>query len=250
MEDYFSMYPPFFRKDPQSSESGEESPCGSAEKRELRKWEAALRKREKQNAAMAAELERCREELEERAGMLERHQKELEARDAQLDKKERTLSKLKRAAEAAARQYSEERKVWSQWKSRAVQPVLEGHVQQLREDFRLVRSDLGGAQESVVRLMHQVQDIQNAGIEELCWLHREAAGDPSDEAQRFAARLAVILRESFGAEPVEPVPGDRYDSETCERESGTGDVITACLCRGWRWNGGIVRAYVAADETL
>ena len=116
----------------------------------------------------------------------------------------------------------------------------------LREDFRKVRNELSTSQNALIRLMDQVQKIQDQGIEEICCLHREAAVIPTEESQRFAARLAVILRESFGAEPIEPSPGDRFDSTRFESSNGPGTIVTACIHRGWHWKGGgIFRAIVA-----
>lgn len=156
---------------------------------------------------------------------LRKQEQKLEARKAELERREQI------AADAAARS------------------SLDGYVLDLRQDFMVVRAGLSTAQEHLVNLMQQIQNVQNTGIRELCWLHRAAAADAEDGARRFAVSLEEILRESFGAEPIEPAPGDSYDSSICERGSGTGRRIVSCKHRGWRWKGGVFRAIVETADT-
>lgn len=133
----------------------------------------------------------------------------------------------------------------TQQESRLVQQAILQGIQETRDDFFLVRQDLAAAQEALVHLSRLTNQVQRLGIEDLCWLHRKLSGYHSYDMRSAAADLAQILQNDFGAEPVIPVPGNPYSSETCERaENCTGDVVTACLNQGWRWQGGILRAYV------
>lgn len=130
------------------------------------------------------------------------------------------------------------------------QAILQG-IQGTRDEFLLVRQDLAAAQEALVHLSRLTNQVQRLGIEELCWFHRKLSGYNSYDMRSAAEDLAQILQNNFGAEPVIPVPGSPYSSETCERaENCTGDVVKACLNQGWRWQGGILRAYVVTGPRV
>ena len=222
--------------------------------RSLRKWEDNLRKREAVHAKKAKELENhrlqqeaCYQELAACSKEMDVRQAELELRQNQLDKREASVALQLDCLEKSITRYCHERALWQQQKPHSGYPPLDDHVDRLGQTFRTVRNDFGAVQNNLVRLMDQVQLVQNQGIEELCWLHRDAAVIPTEESQRFAARLCVILRECFGAEPIEPVPGDCFDSTICESESSSGRTVTACIHRGWKWNGGVFRAKVSLE---
>lgn len=242
-----------FRRDPLPAEEPPDKATHTVQDlRRLRKWEENLRKREAVHAKQIREIQKhrqqqeaCYQELKAFRQKMDSRQAELNLRQQQLENREKALTQQRDALEDAIARYCHERALWQQLPSHPVLPVLDGHVNQLRQDFRAVRNDLSTTQNALVRLMDQVQKIQNQGIEEICCLHRDAAALPTEESQRYAARLAVILRESFGAEPIEPVPGDRFDSTRFECGSGSGSTVTACIHRGWVWNGGIFRAIVA-----
>lgn len=218
----------------------------------LRKWEENLHKRESACAQKTKEIEKhrqqqeaCYQELKSFSQQMDVRQAELDLYQKQLDSREEALTLQRNSLETAITRYCHERALWQQLNFQPVHPALDGHVDQLRQDFRAVRNDLSEAQNALVGLMDHVQRIQNQGIEEICWLHQDAVAVPTEESQRFAARLSVILRESFGAEPIDPTPGSQFDSSLYECGSGSGSTVTACIHSGWQWNGGIFRAVVA-----
>lgn len=167
-------------------------------------------------------------------------------REQALRKWERSLRKREQKLEAQMEELRSREQVVA---DAAARSSLDGYVLDLRQDFMVVRAGLSTAQEHLVTLMQQVQNVQNTGIRELCWLHRSAAASSEEGAARFAAGLEAVLRESFGAEPIEPKSGDEYDSTICERGSGNGSWIASCMHRGWRWKGGVFRAIVATKDT-
>lgn len=238
------LIPAFFQEKP-VHEVPEETADFPQQERHLRKWEENLRRRETAWARKNREIEKHRQQQEVCYRQLKDFSQQMDLRQAELDRREEALSLQKESLERAIARYCQERSLWQQQRPDSGYPELDNQMDQLRQDFRSVRNDLGAAQNTLVRLIDQVQQIQNQGIEEICWLHRDAAAIPTEEGQRFAARLCVILRESFGAEPIEPSPGDPFDSTVCECGSGSGRTVTVCLHRGWVWNGGIFRAIVA-----
>lgn len=217
--------------------------CIIEKSRQLRKWEQNLHKRELSLRKKTAEQERNRKDQR-------LNYQKTRFYSNILDAKKNELKKQHLASDAAVQRFYRERELWQKEYNSCMQEELENQISQLHGDFTMIRGSLDATQQKLVHLMELIQSVQDTGIEELCWLYRDIAATNEEASQHLAARLAVILREFFSAVPIEPGPGEIFDSRLCERQTGTGNIITACLHRGWKWVGGTVRAIVAVKNEL
>lgn len=185
--------------------------------------------------------------LQQRETALNRWAQELAEEKERLSERERLLI----ARSDAAQRYALERAEWEKLASRsgeqAGETELAQTLRQTGDDFRAVKKLMSGLQTQLQELA-RISGQQNGGaVRELCWLYRELMGNGDAHSQRAAARLAAILRQELGAEPIDPEPGSVYNSELHERLGGCGDRIRFCSHVGWRWDGELIRAVVVTE---
>lgn len=212
--------------------------------------EAVFRSREAALAEQDRRLAAAREELRVR----EEAVSAVQVREADLERREAELQRRSGALGEASARYERERALWEQFRASAgaaAQPPVEEGLQEVRTQFMDIAADLKLVQGSLRSLMAAVDRSGRDGVAQLCALYRDMSFSEDEAVRRTADRLGMILQCDFEAQPIEPRPGELYDSVCSERRDTAcrGARVTCCMARGWRWKDEILlRAVVDTTE--
>lgn len=215
--------------------------------------------------AKAAELRQLQGTLQQKKNALNRQEKKLkeysaalDAREAALDTREAAL--IAREAELNRRQAALEqesaRRAPELRHTEAVRrdkpaATVEDELNRVRKSFVDLNSEMQQTRLQLVHLMETVSRNSRDGVYKMCHLYRDMMLSQNERLRPFADRLALILQTEFSAEPLDPCPGETYNSTCQERldASRMGSRILCCKARGWRWKGEILmRAVVDTEE--
>ena len=198
--------------------------------------------------------------LEQEANKLSQWQQALLARERALAAKaEQTQQEAPKpdsrliALQEATRRYRHERELWEACRKQQPSAAtgVEEELDTVKRSFMNIQAELKQARENLLLLNDTVSHSAREGVAQRCRLYRDMAFSDQEALVLQSNRLGAILQSEFGAEPLEPCPGDRYDS-TCHERTDTarsGETILCCRARGWRWKEDILmRAVVDTEE--
>lgn len=216
------------------------------EANKLSRWKSSLQSKEQALAAKAAQNtseSRQREQLDA----------ELKKRQQELDDREHALEIRLAALEAASQRYQQEREQWEACQPLRSKPAvsMEEELDAVKKAFMRINTELKETRENLLTLSDTVSRSSRDGVAQLCKLYREMTFAENKQILLLANRLGAILQSEFDAEPLDPRPGDAYDSTCHERIdlSQSGERILCCRARGWRWKEEVLmRAVVDTEE--
>lgn len=220
----------------------------------------------------AAQLAQFQEQLLQKQKKLNQRQQELERWNHRLQKQQQALTEGQQAQKAELEvavekwQQRQETLNWREYQlqqqelqlqekaaslRRQADVEMEQQLRTVRTDFMNLNQEMKQAREHLVALTNCVQESNRSGVEQLCRLYRTMVFSREPALLAQAQQLGQILQLEFGAEAIEPNPGEAYDSVCHERlDTGrTGGKILRCLTTGWRWRDEMVlRAVVDTEE--
>lgn len=230
------------------------------EKERLNQWQSSLQNRENKLAEDTAELQRKQRPVtsaEVEAALLKQKEQaaELQLRENALAARETWVESQLERLRADCERYKQERMLWE-----AALPArnknasgVEEELDSVKKAFMSINAELKQTRESLLLLSDTASRSSRDGVALLCKLFRDMVFSREKQNVLYANRLGAILQSEFDAEPLEPYPGDLYDSTCHERldTSAAGNKILCCRARGWRWKDEVImRAVVETDERM
>ena len=177
---------------------------------------------------------------------------DLTTRENKLEQREKTLQELHTNIQEASNQLRQEHEQMKHDLSNyKIANTHQEDLADIKKQFMTIRQELKQTQDRLIQLDNTVNYSACDGVRMLCNLYRNMSSSTEGPIQLYANELSGILQTRFDAVPIDPFPGDRYDSTIHERidSSHHENLIVKCVARGWRWKDEILmRAVVETEE--
>ena len=198
------------------------------------------------------ELRAQLDSMEEWQKKLMEQNAELTARAKELEQRENALQQMHtNIREASNKLRQEHEQMKHDLSNYKIANTHQEDLSDIKKQFMTIRQELKQTQDRLIQLDNTVNYSACDGVRMLCNLYRNMSSSTEGPIQLYANELSGILQTRFDAVPIDPFPGDGYDSTIHERidSSHHENLIVKCVARGWRWKDEILmRAVVETEE--